>query len=252
MRLSHWLLCLVAAMPSAACGRPLVAVIDSGVARTTELRQVLLAEYDMASPAARPSFRPRYDHGTMVATILSREARGQVDIVSLRIDDPAGCPAKFEPPCQASAVPIVKAIDKAVALHVDAINISLSLRDDPRIADAIAAAARSGILVVLAAGNQGLNHPGNLAMARAGFPRAVLVGALDGEGHPWTGTNRPEAGPQSAYQYVWRRGVDVATQGAEGLAVTATGTSFATPIETARRVLAVAAIRVRMAKAEHS
>jgi hypothetical protein len=226
-------------------------VIDSGVARTAQLRQVVLAEYDMAAAAPRPSFHPRYDHGTMVATILSREARGQVDIVSLRIDDPAGCQPSFAPPCQPSAAPIVRAIDKAVALRVDAINISLSLREDPAIAAAIAAATRRGILVVLAAGNQGMNHPGNLAIARAGFPRAVLVGALDGDGRPWSGTNRPEAGPQSAYQYVWRRGVDVATQGAAGSAINATGTSFAAPIETARRVLAVAAIRARIAQPDH-
>jgi subtilisin family serine protease len=252
MQFKSWLLCLIAAMPTAAAGRPLVAVIDSGVAKTAELRRVLVAEHDMAAPLPRPAFRPRSDHGTMVATILSREARGQVDIVSLRIDDPAGCPPALDPPCQPSAEPIVRAIDKAVALGADAINISLSLREDPRISAAIAAAARRGVLVVLAAGNQGLNHPGNLAMARAGFPRAVLVGALDGEGRPWTGSNRPEAGPQSAYQYVWRRGVDVATQGAAGLGVTATGTSFAAPIETARRVLAIAAIRARKAQADHS
>jgi subtilisin family serine protease len=252
MRICCWLLGLLAALPSAAIGRPLVAVIDSGVARTAELRPVLVAEYDMASPQPRASFRPRYDHGTMVATILSREARGQVDIVSLRIDDPAGCPPDFAPPCQGSAAPIVQAIGKAVALHVDAINLSLSLKDDPRIAEAVAAATRRGILVVLAAGNQGLDRPGNLAMARAGFPRAVLVGALDGAGRPWTGSNRPEAGAASRYQYVWRRGVDVATQGAGGLSVTATGTSFAAPIETARRVLAVAAVRARLAPSNHS
>jgi hypothetical protein len=87
----------------------------------------------------------------------------------------------------------------------------------------------------MAAGNNGRNHPDNIAMARAGFPRAVLVGATDPAGNPWTGTNRPDA---DDYLYVWRRGVDVPTVSAAGLDVTATGTSFAAPIETARRVLA--------------
>jgi hypothetical protein len=72
-------------------------------------------------------------------------------------------------------------------------------------------------------------------MARAGFPRAVLVGATDLAGNPWRGTNRPDA---DDYLYVWRRGVDVPTVSAAGLEVTGTGTSFAAPIETARRVLA--------------
>lgn len=213
---------------------PRVAIIDSGVAETPELHGKLIAEYDMAG-ADRPAFRPRYDHGTMVATILSRAAAGEVAIVSLRIDDPAGCRPGANPPCQPSAKPIVAAIRKAIDLKVDAINISLALADDPAITAAVHDAASAGITVVLAAGNNGLSHPGNLAMARQGFPNAVLVGALDAAGQPWTGTNRPEPQAQG-YLYVWQRGVDVPTTLADGRAVTGTGTSFAAPIETARRI----------------
>jgi subtilisin family serine protease len=217
--------------------RPLVAVIDSGVARTAELRRVLVAEYDMAAATARPEFQPRYDHGTMVATILTREAKGQVDIVSLRIDDPAGCPPKASPPCQPNPGPVTQAIRKAIDLKVTAINISLSLQDDPAIVEAVRAAAHQGILVVMAAGNQGHDHPGNLRMALAGSPRTVLVGAVDAAGQPWAGTNRPGAEGERPYEYVWRLGVDVPTAAASGASVTGTGTSFATPIETARRLV---------------
>lgn len=213
--------------------RPLVAVVDSGVARTPQLANVLVGEYDMAG--ARPAFRPRYDHGTMVATILSREAQGAIDIVSIRIDDPAGCPTDRSPPCQPSSRPIAAAIDKAVELGVTAINLSLRLADDPAITEAVRRASARGIIVVMAAGNNGRDHPDNIAMARAGFPRAVLVGATDMAGNPWAGTNRPDA---DDYLYVWRRGVDVPTVSAAGLAINGTGTSFAAPIETARRVLA--------------
>jgi subtilisin family serine protease len=232
MRFLFLLLALVATPASA---RPLVAIIDSGVSRTAQLSDVLIGEYDMAGQ--RPAFRPRYDHGTMVATILNREAKGQVDIVSLRIDDSGGCPIDRSPPCQPSARPIAAAIDKAVALGVDAINLSLALADDASITAAVRRASEKGITVVMAAGNNGRNHPDNIAMARAGFPRAVLVGATDPAGNPWTGSNRPDA---DDYLYVWRRGVDVPTVSAAGLDVTATGTSFAAPIETARRVLAKA------------
>lgn len=224
----------VAVAGSSPAAVPRVAIIDSGVAETPELRGKLVAEYDMAGPA-RPSFRPRYDHGTMVATILTRAAAGQVAIVSLRIDDPAGCHPGANPPCQPSAAPIVAAIRKATALKVDAINISLALADDPTITAAVRDAAAAGIVVVLAAGNNGLAHPGNLAMARQGFPNAVLVGALDAGGKPWAGTNRPDPEVQG-YIYVWQRGVDVPTALADGRAVTGTGTSFAAPIETARRI----------------
>lgn len=218
---------------ASASARPVVAIIDSGVSRTGALADVLIAEYDMAGD--RPAFQPRYDHGTMVATILNREAQGGVDIVSLRIDDPAGCPPDRAPPCQPSPRPIAAAIDKAVSLGVDAINLSLALADDPVITEAVRQAAAKGITVVMAAGNNGRDQPDNKAMARAGFPRAVLVGATDPAGKPWTGTNRPDA---DDYLYAWQRGVSVPTVTAKGEAVFGTGTSFAAPIETARRVLA--------------
>lgn len=219
---------------SPALARPLVAVIDSGVARTPELEHALVGEHDLAGD--RPSYRPRYDHGTMVATILNREAGGAIDILSLRIDDPAGCPAGGAPPCQPAAAPIVRAIETAIELRVDAINLSLSLADDPAITDAVRRASKAGILVVMAAGNAGRDRPDNLAMAEAGFPHTVLVGATDAAGHPWAGSNRPR--PDDQRVYVWRPGVAVPTMSAAGQTVFGTGTSFAAPIETARRVLA--------------
>lgn len=215
---------------------PRVAIIDSGVARTAELAPLVSAEYDMASPA-RPSFQPRYDHGTMVATILARAANRHVDIISIRIDDPAGCPERANPPCQPSAAPIAQAIRRAIALDVDAINISLALSKSPEITEAIREAGAKGIRVVLAAGNDGFDHPGNLPQARAAYPNAVLVGAVDSEGQVWSGTNRPDATPEG-YRYSWQLGVQVPTSAADGRPMIATGTSFAAPIETARQLAA--------------
>ena len=221
-----------------AVAKPLVAVIDSGVARTAELGAAIVAEYDVASPTPRPAFEPRYDHGTMVATILHREARGGVDIVSFRIDDPAGCPAGFDPPCQFSALPVAAAIRAATHLKVAAINISLALQDHPIIVEAVREAAAQGVTVVMAAGNNGNDRPSNRAMALAGGAHAVLVGAVDAAGLPWARSNRPETVNAPGYEYVWRLGVSVPTSSAAGAAVAGTGTSFAAPIETARRVMA--------------
>ena len=213
--------------------RPRVAIIDSGIARTPELASLIVAEYDVAATPQRPAFRPRFDHGTMVATILARAARHNVSIISFRIDDPAGCPSGASPPCQPSAVPIADAIRRATALGVDAINLSLALDGDPRITAAVKDAAAKGIGIVMAAGNQGRQHPSNLAPARAAYPAAVLVGAVDAAGKRWSGTNLPDPRPRD-YNYVWRLGVQVPTTGADGRPVTGTGTSFAVPIETAR------------------
>jgi hypothetical protein len=229
------LLAAIASQPLRAAppaSRPLVAVIDSGIARTAELAPWLVAEYDMAG-TGRAAFQPAYDHGTMVATILLRATRRPVDIVSLRIDDPAGCPADVNPPCQPSGAPIAAAIRKATSLGVDAINISLALKEDAEIAEALRDAAAHQVRIVLAAGNDGLDHPGNLGMARAAYPNSVLVGALDAAGNVWRGTNRPGKAPL-AYNYAWQTGVAVPTVMADGSAGWATGTSFAAPIETGR------------------
>lgn len=228
-----WPLLLIAAPAEASPGLPLVAIIDSGVARTAELAPLLVAEYDLGVEGRRPAFAPSHDHGTMVATILARETHGRVRILSFRIDDEAGCPAGSTPPCQRDPARIERAIRRATRLDVDAINISLTLSNDPGIVDAIHDAAERGIIVVLAAGNDGLDRPGNLSLARAAFPWAILVGALDATGAPWAGTNRPETNPEG-YHYAWQPGVDVPTATATGAAAIATGTSFAAPIETAR------------------
>ncbi len=212
---------------------PVVAIIDSGIARTPELQDDLLAEYDYGALPARAAFHPRYDHGTMVATIMEREAKQPIKIISFRIDDTEGCPAGANPPCQHNVRPIVEAIRKATELGVTAINISLNLKDDPSIVEAIHHAAARGIRIVMAAGNDGLDHPGNLRMARAGYPNTILVGALDAKGRPWKGTNRPQR-DTPGYRYAWQWGVDVPTVMADGGNAIATGTSFATPIETAK------------------
>ena len=225
------------AMAKAPEDAPLVAIIDSGIASTWELYPLLVGEYDLGTKRARDAFKPRYDHGTMVATILARATDRKVRILSFRIDDEAGCPASATPPCQQNAKRIEKAIRIATRAKVDAINISLTLSDDPGIVDAIHDASAKGITVVLAAGNDGRDRPGNLQSARAAFPKAVLVGAVDRDGQVWTGTNRPDLHP-AGYAYSWQWGVDVPTALADGRAAIATGTSFAAPIETARRLKA--------------
>jgi len=220
------------AFAEATPSRPLVAVIDSGIARTPELAPFLVKEYDFGADVPRPAFKPRYDHGTMVATILVRAVHRPVNIVSFRIDDPAGCAPGRAPPCQLSWARIAAAIRKAGDLGATVINISLALEDHPGIVQAVREAAAKGSLIVLAAGNDGLDHPGNLRMAKAAYPRAILVGALDRKGRKWTGTNRPDATIRG-YRYAWRWGVAVPTVGANGSRTLGTGTSFAAPLESA-------------------
>lgn len=207
--------------------------MDGGVARTAELEEVLVGEFDFAAVPKRPPFQPTHAHGTLVATVLHRAARGAVDIVSLRIDDPQGCPEGANPPCQPDPLTIATAIHAAVDLGADAINLSLAMPDDPAIIAAVRYAAASGVKVVLAAGNDGADRPANLKAATAGYPNAVLVGALDWTGEAWTSSNQPDGGAGTSYNYVWRPGVAVDTIGADGTPSRASGTSIAAPIEAA-------------------
>lgn len=224
---------LLIGSPAQAADRPLVAVVDGGVARTAELEGVLVGEIDVVAVPERPPFQPTNPHGTLVATVLHRAAEGAVDIVSVRIDDPAGCPEGAAPPCQPDALTIASAIHAAVDLGVDAINLSLAMPDDPAIISAVRRAAESGVKVVLAAGNDGADRPGNLKAAIAGYPSAVLVGALDWTGAAWASSNQPDEGVGKTYSYVWRPGVGVDTIDADGRPSRASGTSIAAPIETA-------------------
>ncbi len=232
-----FLACLLS-VPTAA--RPLVAVIDSGIARTDELRPYLIGEIDVASPRPRPAFQPRFDHGTMIATVLQRTAGGKAAILSLRVDEPAGCPSGRNPPCQRNPGVVAWAIYQAVAHRADVINISMALPDAPVISRAIAFAAWHGTQVVLASGNDARHVPGNLGHARAGYPNAVLVGALNRDGTPWPKTNRPATDATDGYIFTWRWGADMPTVGLNG-PKTASGTSLAAPIEAGLRLRAKAA-----------
>lgn len=215
---------------SAATARPLVAVIDSGIAVTAELRPHLVGEVDAAARPARARLKPRFDHGTKVATILSRAAAGQADILSIRVDDPAGCPSGVNPPCQSDRNVIAWAVYAAVAHRADVINISMALMDAPVISRAVSFAAWHGTQVVIASGNDGRLVPNNLSHARAGYPNAVLVGALEPDGSMWLKSNRPPTSPVG-YSFTWRWGARVPTALMDGTPTVASGTSLAAPIE---------------------
>ena len=228
---------------SAAIARPLVAVIDSGIAVTAELRPHLVGEVDAAARPARAMLVPRFDHGTKVATILSRAAGGQADILSIRVDAPVGCPAGVNPPCQSNRDVIAWAIYAAVARRADVINISMALMDAPVISRAISFAAWHGTQVVIASGNDGRLVPNNVSHARAGYPNAVLVGALESDGSMWRKSNRPATSTPAGYSFTWRWGASVPTALMDGTPTVASGTSLAAPIEAGIRARRRAAAR---------
>src|ERR1700733_707646 len=185
-----------------------VAVIDSGVALKQDLassdgshsRVVFSKSFVSGEDAS-----DQYGHGTHVAGIVAAngaESTGpnfthtfkgvapNANIVNLRVLDAQGNGQESD---------VIAAIDEAVALkdqyNIRVINLSLghpvfeSVKLDP-LCQAVEAAWKAGITVVVAAGNMGrdnelgtmgyatINSPGN-------DPYVITVGAMNAEGTPW-------------------------------------------------------------------
>ncbi len=174
-----------------------VAVIDSGIdTKHKALKDRVLATVDFTGSDGSDG----YGHGTHVAGIIAGQRGRSSDarvyqgiapgayLINLRVlgDDGSGV-----------ASDVVEAIDWAIEharqFNIRIINLSLGtpvlqpFRDDP-LCEAVERAARAGILVVTAAGNQGQTADGRTvygAIASPGnSPYALTVGAIDTHGTP--------------------------------------------------------------------
>jgi subtilisin family serine protease len=206
----------------AAAGPVRIAVIDSGVARTATLDQSIETEIDMVQ--GRAPFSTKSSHGTSVATVIVRAARNPVRIVSLRIDKDGKCDKLV---CRMEPKAIVDAVRKAIEMRVDIINLSIDTPFDAQLYVLLQNASNAGITIVMAAGNEDV-VPHGLRYAQTIGARFWLVGAKDGQGRPAGFSARPKG--DCACQFVWREGVDVATQDRKGQPIRESGTSFAAPL----------------------
>ncbi|MFC1414924.1 type VII secretion-associated serine protease mycosin [Streptacidiphilus sp. N1-12] len=207
-----------------------VAVIDTGVDDTNpQLRGAVRAGKNFLTGQPGTSLTDPVGHGTMVAGIIAaRPAPGtgfvglapDATILSLRQNDAQG---------SGDAETMAKAVDEAVAKHVDVINISqdvssdgkpLAVPADSHLARAVAAAVRARIVVVAAAGNENLSVP----TYPASFPGVLGVGASDrdderADAFSETGSSVGVAAP----------GVDMVSTVPKGGHCVDSGTSFAAP-----------------------
>ena len=172
-----------------------VAVIDSGLEMSSEFTGRVKAFYDFTGGKAQ-SGQPYddYGHGTHVAGTIAgsgalssgKTYRGlapQVQLVVLKVLDANGAGYTSD---------VVRAIDFAVAnkrqLGIDVINLSLGhpiyepASTDPLV-QAVERASQAGIVVLAAAGNNGINpntnQPGYAGINSPGnAPSAITVGAV--------------------------------------------------------------------------
>jgi membrane-anchored mycosin MYCP len=167
-----------------------VAVIDSGVdVRNPQLKGQVAAGRDLLHGAA-DGRRDCVGHGTAVAGIIAGRPAGVggvqglapgATIIPVRVSEDTDADGRQQTRSRSSADAFAAAITWAVGpANADVINISLVMPDpDPAVRDAVAAAVRSGVVVVAAAGNggaeAGVAYP-------AGFPGVVGVGAVTPDG----------------------------------------------------------------------
>jgi membrane-anchored mycosin MYCP len=189
-----------------------IAVIDGGMARTGELADSIESETDFVE--GRQAFSAKSDHGTAVATVIKRSAGRPVRILSMRVDKDGKCGSEG---CTFDIAAVRAAVKAAVAARVDMINMSLETPFDVQLYVMLKGATDSGVVVVMAAGNQ-RRVPQGLRYAQMLGRNFWLVGANDQQGATDCGC-----------QFVWRTGVDVATQTRKGQSTTMSGTSFAAP-----------------------
>ena len=175
-----------------------VALIDSGLEMSADFAGRVKASYDFTQPGA-PAVTPTdgYGHGTHIAGLIGAAGRmsggasymgvaPNVKFVVLKVLDSRGA---------GSASNVISAIQFATAnkaaLGIDIINLSLGhaiyepAGRDPLV-QAVQAASRAGIVVVVSAGNYGTNPTTN-EVGYAGItspgnaPSAITVGAVSAQ-----------------------------------------------------------------------
>ena len=170
-----------------------VAVIDSGIHKTSDFGTRIVGSFDFTKGGVAVTPSDSYGHGTAVASVIGGASTHDaslsgvatnVKFVSLRVLGADG---------SGTTSNVVSALQWAVAnratYKIDIINLSLGhpiyepAATDPLV-KAVESAVRAGIVVVVAAGNVGINPSTGLPayggiLSPANAPSAITVGAAN-------------------------------------------------------------------------
>lgn len=217
-----------------------VAVIDSGISLS---HSEFAGRIDTANSidivtGSRSTLEDRSGHGSHVAGIIAANADGKgvrgvapsASLMAIRADlrDKDVCST---PGCGYFDDDVAAALNHARNRGADIVNLSIG-KDSPvnsTYRSALEAAVRSGILVVVAAGNQRQGeplHPGLLAEEANLSGGMLVVGAVDKDGGIYNQSNR--AGDVES-RYLVAPGVNVYSTYRDGGYQRLTGTSMAAP-----------------------
>lgn len=182
-------------------------------------------------------------HGTEVAALLVA-ARNDADIqgvafgaslLALRADAPGSCTSVgLSSGCSYADNNIARAIDLAVANRARVINLSLGgSNPNATLRNAIDRATAAGVIIVVAAGNNGGANPNGFAMiATESISRGLVIvaGGVNAAEQIAQfsngGSNRAGA---AAAHYLTALATDVRTFNEEGVTIFASGTSYSAP-----------------------
>ena len=190
------------------------------------------------------------DHGNLVSLVAGAARNGTgvlgmawgSTLLAIRADEPGSCASDdaVDPTteCGFTDTAIAQSIDYAVTSRARVINISLGGPDGitPTLERAVADAVAAGVLVVVAAGNDGRTELSQFArmMSDAGDGGVIVVGSVDENYEISSFSNRAGANPQN---YLAARGERICCTykdgelfiDEEGFAFLFSGTSFAAP-----------------------
>lgn len=230
-----------------------IATVDTGidVGSPEFAGRISAASRDMFDATSTRGFNASDDHGTDVAMVAAaaRNDSGIVGIawgatiMALRSDTPGTCVndgGSTDPKtggCQFDDQTIATAIDYAVSKGAKVINLSLG-GDPPStlVKAAVSKAATAGVLIVVAAGNDGTANPDafGAGIDAAGSGAVIIAGSVDKDGVISSFSDR--AGNQPT-DFLTARGEDVCCEykngqiyiDSQGYEYLLSGTSFATP-----------------------
>ncbi|WP_432662561.1 S8 family serine peptidase [Wukongibacter baidiensis] len=153
-----------------------VAVVDSGIyAEHEDLEsRIVSGGRSFSYPYSDSNTNDTNGHGTWVSGVIAAQTNNNTGIAGVSGEFNVGIlPLKVEP----TGIDVVSAIDYAVSMNVDVINISMGGSYYEAEEKAIQRAINNNIVVVASAGNEG--HEENKVQYPAGFGSVISVGSID-------------------------------------------------------------------------
>lgn len=169
--------------PAAGTGSAPVAILDTGLLKTTAPKLAVAGRYDSLDPDRE--LDDRQGHGTQMALVVAGavlpagggSSAERVPVIAIRAFDDHG---------YASSFGLMSSMVYAADQGAKVMNMSWGTPADSRfLAAAVAYAQSRGIVLVASAGNEPTGRP----VYPAALPGVVAVSALDAESEPWDSSN---------------------------------------------------------------